>query len=175
MGRVYTWAGMLVGFVFFFVFITLIISILSYVLHAYGLYTIAKRRGHKDPWMAWVPFASRYLYADLISRDLEIGRFTLRNFPIFFTFSQVGISILSYVAFFTAMIPIIGWIIGGLFFLALVVFSAVAETYVSYRFYRKLFFDQVILFTILSAVVPLAEPIILFAIRNRSFVHPKTD
>ena len=33
------------------------LSIAAYVLQALGLYTIAKRRGISNPWLAWVPVA----------------------------------------------------------------------------------------------------------------------
>ena len=40
---------------------SLILNILGYVLLSIGLYTIAKRRGIKNPWMAWIPIASTWL------------------------------------------------------------------------------------------------------------------
>lgn len=38
-----------------------ILSIVSYVLMALGLYTIAKRRNIRHPWMAWVPVCNTWL------------------------------------------------------------------------------------------------------------------
>jgi len=32
-----------------------------YVLQALGLYTIAQRRGIKNPWLAWIPFGSAWI------------------------------------------------------------------------------------------------------------------
>ena len=37
------------------------ISIAQYVLYSLGAYTIAKRRGIKRPWLAWVPVGSSWL------------------------------------------------------------------------------------------------------------------
>ena len=37
------------------------ISIAQYVLYSLGAYTIAKRRGIKHPWLAWVPVGSSWL------------------------------------------------------------------------------------------------------------------
>lgn len=38
-----------------------ILGILSYVFLAIGLYSIAKRRGIKKPWLAWIPVANVWL------------------------------------------------------------------------------------------------------------------
>ncbi len=36
-------------------------AVISYILQAKGLYTIAKRRGFQAPWLAWIPYASSWL------------------------------------------------------------------------------------------------------------------
>lgn len=36
-------------------------SIAAYVLSSLGIYTVAKRRGIRNPWMAWVPVVDLYL------------------------------------------------------------------------------------------------------------------
>lgn len=40
---------------------SMLISIATYVLMAVGMYTIAKRRGIHNPWLAWVPFGSSWM------------------------------------------------------------------------------------------------------------------
>lgn len=37
------------------------VSIAMYVLQAWGMYTIAKRRGIRHAWLAWVPFGSAWI------------------------------------------------------------------------------------------------------------------
>ena len=41
------------------------VSIAAYVLTALALYTIAKRRGLKNPWMAWIPVADAWLLGSI--------------------------------------------------------------------------------------------------------------
>ena len=36
-------------------------TVALYVLQALGLYTIAKRRGIRNPWLAWIPFGSVWI------------------------------------------------------------------------------------------------------------------
>lgn len=43
------------------ILIALAIGITMYVLKAVGLYSIAKRRNIRNPWMAWVPVVSSYM------------------------------------------------------------------------------------------------------------------
>lgn len=43
------------GFITLSTNLTQILSLAAYVLTAYSLYTIAKRRGISNPWLAWIP------------------------------------------------------------------------------------------------------------------------
>ena len=150
--------------------IVAVIGIISYVLQSLGMYRIAQRRNHHSPWMAWVPYANLYLYAELIDRDLVVGNNTVRNFPVWYTVYPLIISAASVILQIIAMIPIVGWVFGGLGMLACSAASITISTYVKYRFYKKYRLDQVTLFTVLSALVPLAEPIIIFTISKNPFV-----
>lgn len=40
---------------------SMVIGLVAYVLMAVGLYTIAKRRGIRNPWLAWIPVANSWL------------------------------------------------------------------------------------------------------------------
>lgn len=40
---------------------SMVIGLVAYVLMAVGLYTIAKRRGIRNPWLAWIPVANYWL------------------------------------------------------------------------------------------------------------------
>lgn len=53
-----------IGMVVFWVIYALLIcawGIAAYVLRSLGVYTIAKRRGIRHPWMAWVPVVDHWL------------------------------------------------------------------------------------------------------------------
>ena len=43
----------------------MLLSIAGYVLTALALYTIARRRGLKNPWLAWIPVADCWLLGSL--------------------------------------------------------------------------------------------------------------
>lgn len=52
--------GAMLFYVIYMVFVAAI-GIASYIFRSLGVYTIAKRRGIKRPWMAWVPVVDQYL------------------------------------------------------------------------------------------------------------------
>lgn len=56
--------GLMAVFAVVFVIIAAF-SILTYVLQSLGMYTIAKRREIKNPWMAWIPVASQWILGSI--------------------------------------------------------------------------------------------------------------
>lgn len=44
-----------------FAMVALALSILFYVFNALGFYTVAKRRGIREPWLAWIPIANLWV------------------------------------------------------------------------------------------------------------------
>ena len=165
-------------FIVIFYAVIILISIFSYVFSSLGLYKIAQRRHHPNPWMAWIPYASLYLYAALIDQDLVVGKKTIRNFPVWnvvypFIIAVAYISLQIFASFSiigTNTGGLIGSLAGSLLGLVLTGVSLTIYIYVRYRFYKKYRLDQVALFTVLSALVPLAEPIIIFIISRNPFV-----
>ncbi len=64
--------------------VLVIVLIAIYIYFALAWYTIAKKRGHKHPWLAWIPFAN-------IAMWLQMGGF-------------------HWAWIFLMLIPIAGWI-----------------------------------------------------------------
>ena len=67
-------AGEMFAVVFASLWLAIMIGMLvfmlgSYLLHSFGLYTIAKRMGKKDAWMAFVPFARTYYHGNMAGLD----------------------------------------------------------------------------------------------------------
>ena len=61
--------GTVAGFFAVFMLVAILVAfawaILSYVLYASGLYTIAKRRGIHHAWLAWIPIGSEWLLGSI--------------------------------------------------------------------------------------------------------------
>lgn len=76
----------------------------------YPIYKLAKNRGIKNPWLAFIPLGSNYILGKIANRDMKVmniyrvGRDTL---PVFMTVLPLIISVL---AGFLMIIPVLGWI-----------------------------------------------------------------
>ncbi|MEX0921100.1 MAG: hypothetical protein WDZ62_02450 [Candidatus Pacearchaeota archaeon] len=66
------------------IFLAVIISLAVYIYFAFAWYTIAKKKKHDKPWLAWIPFAN-------ISLWLQMGGF-------------------HWAWVFLFLIPILGWL-----------------------------------------------------------------
>lgn len=49
---------MILGVLGIIILVVLLFSLVTYILSSVGLYTIAKRRGIDNPWLAWIPVAN---------------------------------------------------------------------------------------------------------------------
>ena len=74
-----------------FLFLAIIILLAVYFYFAFAWYTIAKKRGYKKAWLAWIPFAN-------IAMWLQLGGF-------------------HWAWVFLMIIPIAGWIAVGVLFI----------------------------------------------------------
>lgn len=95
----------LISFIVFFVVFG-IIWFASY----YPIYKLAKNRGVKNPWLAFVPMGSNYILGKIANRDMKVmniyrvGRDTL---PLFMVLLPLIVSVASSILM---VIPILGWI-----------------------------------------------------------------
>ena len=51
----------------------------QYVLESVGLYTMARRRGLKNPWMAWVPVLNYWLLGSISDQYRYVAKGQIRN------------------------------------------------------------------------------------------------
>ena len=59
--------------------ITIGFGIAAYVLSSLGLYTIAKRRGITNPWLAWIPVASSWIVGSISDQYRYVTKGQIRN------------------------------------------------------------------------------------------------
>ena len=82
--------GMIFGVVYMVVlFFSLLLSLTLFVLRAFSLYTIAKRRGLRNPWLVWIPVANRWMigsfsdqYRYLVKGEIKNKRKYLLGFAV---------------------------------------------------------------------------------------------
>lgn len=74
----------------------MLLAVASYVLTALALYTVARRRGLKNPWLAWIPVADSWLLGSLSDqyRYVVKGEHTHRRaFLLFFRILTVVLTL----------------------------------------------------------------------------------
>ena len=86
------------------------VLITMYVLHSLGLYTIAKRRELKNPWMAWVPGLQLWILGSIADQYMYVAKDKVRNrrkWLIGLAIAMAVIVIVFYIMFFAAYFNII--------------------------------------------------------------------
>lgn len=58
---------------------SMLASLAIYIFTGLGLYTIAKRRGIHNPWLAWVPFANSWLIGCISDQYRSVARGEVKN------------------------------------------------------------------------------------------------
>lgn len=59
--------------------LVLLYSVLVYVLQSLGTYTIAKRRGIHNPWLAWIPVANMWTLGSISDQYQYVAKGKIRN------------------------------------------------------------------------------------------------
>ena len=131
--------------------IILIVSIVFlvslYLIKSIGLYTMAKKQGKELAWLAFVPFGCLFTYG------LITGRTKIYGIDIDHPEYLLPLLLVS------SCLPFVGCI-GTLLFI-------LAYFAMLYRVYQTRTPNFSVVLLILSIVIPLFSPIILFAIRNK--------
>ena len=181
-------AGEMFAVVFASLWLAIMIGMLvfmlgSYLLHSFGLYTIAKRMGKKDAWMAFVPFARlknttiknpglwKLLFPIIYSGAIGIYvlvlvfgiGMTLAGSAVNQNVTGAGMSVLAF--FFMYFVVIIVSILFGAVQIAL-------NVLVNKQIYENFAEGNMpVIHAVLSSLVPLYEAICLFIMRKRPFVR----
>ena len=67
------------GYTLFANFGSTILSIAAYVLTALALYTLAQRRGIKNPWLSWIPVANCWIIGSLSDQYRYVVKGEVKN------------------------------------------------------------------------------------------------
>ena len=68
----------LIVYLLFFLFI-MALSIATYVLHSLGLHTIAKRRGIRNGWLAWIPMGNLWILGNISDQYQYVVKGRVKN------------------------------------------------------------------------------------------------
>lgn len=161
-----TTAGMLMAafgaFFFVFVLVIILLAIGLFAVKAFGLYRLAQRKEIEHAWLAWIPFAQTYLYAELIGQELTVGTMKIPQFPWAYIAITYGSSL---IAGILSAIPLIGWLLAAILGPAIFI----ASIYVMYRFFMIFEGDNATVNTVICALFPVVFPIMILVMREKAF------
>lgn len=127
--------------------LTVVFLISLYLLKSIGLYTMAKKEGKDFAWLAFVPFGCLFTYGYITGKT--------KIFGIEIDHPEFVLPVL----LVSSCLPYVGPI-GTILF----IFAYFAMLY---RVYQSRTPNFAVVLLILSIVVPIISPIVLFAIRNK--------
>ena len=184
------------GFYLIYFLVMMAISVGTYVLQSLGIYTIAKRRGIKNPWLSWIPVGSAWIIGCISDQYRYVVKGQIKNKRKALLILQV-IMWVAYIAFFAvlfsfifgtfgaaleyAMDPvyiddtnisgIMGSVFGALGLYLVMMGIAIAVTVIQYMALYDLYHScepkNGTLYLVLSILVSITQPIFLFICRNK--------
>lgn len=162
-------------------------AIAMYVLEAVGLYTIAKRRRLRNPWLAWIPVGNVWIMGSLSDHYKKEAKGLIKNrrklmmglyiamyallFVFFFCFFAGGI-IAGMTSESVEVSPVAVLLILAAFAVYFAVFAvAIAASVFMYMCCYDIFMscepDNAVLFLVLGIVFNVTLPVFLFINRNK--------
>lgn len=167
-----------------------LLSIAAYVLTSLALYTIAKRRGIKNPWLSWIPVVKCWIvgslsdqYRYVVKGEVKNKRKLLLTLHIINAVVGVVIAVAAIVmavgAIRTAMGPydedLLGTMIGSLVgvlalclpLIGVSIAIKVIHYMAMYDIYTSCTPQNNVIFLVLSIIFGITEPFFLFFTRNK--------
>ena len=179
--------GFLAIFLLLFYFLLLVYRIACYVLQAIGMYTIAKRRGIRHPWLSWLPIGDVWILGSISDQYQYIAKGKISNRRKVLLGLMIGILVAfalivcvissgamledtaAYSATFGATMAIVLLLYLGLFAVAIV--SAVFQYIALYDVYASCNPDNAVLFLVLSIFLNI-NPFFIFFNRSKDLGMP---
>ena len=169
----------------------MLLSIAGYVLTALALYTIARRRGLRNPWLAWIPVADCWLLGSLSDQYRYVLKGEHRSKRKILLFFRVLITIM-WISLMGLLVNLCFHAVGGVFWgamsdermfqilhqamnllvlclplIGISIAYAVFRYMALYDIYKSLDPENCVLFLVLSILFGITEPFFLFFSREK--------
>ena len=169
---------------------SMLLSVATYVLSALGLYTVASRRGIRNPWMAWIPVLNVWLLGSLSDQYRYVVKGQVKNkrkallilniinmvlgiAVVVFLILMAVAAVRSEMGYFRSdslMNEILRYAIAlgctGMIMMGTGIAAAVVRYIALYDVYMSMDPSNCVLFLVLSIIFKITEPFFLFFNRN---------
>lgn len=170
--------------------IALMVNVVMWVFRSLPMYAIAKRRGLRNPWLAWIPVGSEWIIGSVSDQYqyltqgknrnrrkillilsltamvlgwISAGWSITRVLSVFFTYGEYAPP----EAFVEVMLPMTGTMLLGVLSFGVGVAAFVFRQISMYDLYRSCDPKNAIPYLVLSILFPILEPVFLMILRNR--------
>lgn len=165
-----------------FLLFALAFAVTSYVLHSVGLYSLAKRRGIRKAWLAWIPVGNMWILGSISDQYQYVAKGLIRNCRKVLLGVMIAIYILSIPACISVFGTVYGALTGeaagvfvGTLMILLSSFLTLAANIIGVIFqyiaYHKLFAssdpNNAVAFLIIGIFIPVTLPFFVFACRKK--------
>lgn len=182
--------GAVFGFFLVFYLLMLAFGVACYVLQSLGFYTIAKRRGIRNPWLSWLPVGNMWILGSISDQYQYVAKGRVRNkrkallglmlamyLALTLIWGGAFVSILSEAMAMDASEVLLGATLGGVLiaYLVLLVISVTAivfEYMALYDLYVSCEPSNGVLYLVLSIFVGVVLPFFVFACRKKDLGMP---
>ena len=166
--------------------VALVTRLVLFTLRSVGLYKIARRRGLRSAWLAWVPVACDWVMGSVADQYQYVvkGRIKNRRLPLMllklsmtvlriitvsigFTWLQIGIQTLMGQIPVGAVTPLIGAYVMPVLAWACGVAYLVIRCFAVYDLYRSCTEKYNVLYLVLGLVFKFLEPVFFLLCRNK--------
>ena len=182
-----------IGFSLFYLIYYLImmaISVGTYVMSSLSLYTIAKRRGIKNPWLAWIPVGNIWIMGCISDQYRYVVKGQVKNkrkWMLGLSIAMWAVYVVFFVAFGALMFAIIddthateafgvlGFLGMGATFVALMgicIALTVLQYMALYDLYRSCDPNNAVLYLVLGIFVSICQIVFLFLCRKKDLGMP---
>ena len=182
--------GALFGFFLVFYLLILAFGVVSYVLQSLGFYTIAKRRGIRNPWLSWLPVGNMWILGSISDQYQYVAKNRVRNrrkilmgldiaMLVFGTFLSVSALISAFAeaaalddgeVLFGATLGVV--LIAYLVIIVISVVAVILQYMALYDLYVSCEPSNGVLYLVLSIFVTVAMPFFIFACRKKDLGMP---
>ena len=165
------------------VLIFLTIGIVGYVFQSIGLYTIAKRRGIKNPWLAWVPIGCNWILGSIADQYQYVVKGKIRNkrkVLLILSLCPVAVNVIAKVVSVTLLLAGSGYsatqtmMVSGFVTAAQSLLNAGLAIALSVYIYMALYNlytscnpGNDVLFLVMGIIFGILAPFFIFAVRNK--------
>ena len=162
------------------ILICLFLGIAVYVLQAYSLYHIAKRRCIKKPWLAWLPLGNMWILGSISDQYQYVTQGKIRNKRIGLLVLQTSLIVAALLFFplLYAALWYINYFLGlavlalSLTICALFLSALIVEYLALYRLLASCEPANKALYLLLVVFVPVTLPVLLFICREKDLGMP---